>query len=127
MVEIAGGRKKQAPVKCTAGQLRAAVALFLLALAAVPFYAIRHLDAAHGSPSRPVSQQQGTVGGGGGGLRAKTSEASIRPVSCKRYLSDSTIYDPNTDPALDKPKREDTKRLTITEPKFYISLHSQFL
>ena len=37
-------------------------------------------------------------------------------------MDDDDIYDPNKDL-----KKEETKRLTITDPKFYISLHSEHL
>jgi hypothetical protein len=57
------------------------------------------------------------------GQPAKIQEEEIiRPAVCKNILSDPTIYDPNQD--LEK---ESTKRLTITNPPFYISLHNEFL
>ena len=93
--------------------IRIAVALLLLVLAFVPFFAMTHVQFdAHGF--HPLNQrlEQPT----------KSQDAThIQPASCQKYLNDPTIYDSNKDLT-----RDETKRLTITDPPFYISLHSQF-
>mmetsp|Transcript_23142 Transcript_23142/g.42580 ORF Transcript_23142/g.42580 Transcript_23142/m.42580 type:complete len:229 (+) Transcript_23142:129-815(+) len=93
--------------------IRIAIALLLLILALVPFFAMTHVQFdAHGF--HPLNQrlEQPT----------KSQDANqIQPVSCQKYLNDPTIYDSNKDLT-----KDETKRLTITDPQFYISLHSQF-
>ena len=53
-------------------------------------------------------------------LMTTKTDRQLQQVSCLEYLNDKTIYDPNAHLARDK-----TKRLTVTEPKFWISLHSE--
>ena len=55
-------------------------------------------------------------------LEQQTKIQEVIRVSCPDILKDESIYDPNKDL-----KKEETKRLTITDPKFYISLHSEHL
>ena len=59
---------------------------------------------------------------GNGRLNTTDSIEPRRAASCPRILDDPNIYDPNK--GIDK---NETRRLTITEPQFYISLHSQNL
>ena len=121
MVQANSTKKKfTRPKKCNT----AIIALLLLAITSVPFFAMKHVQFEEGfHPLRTHSdnldrQQQSAV--------AKTTNTQqqdrIEQVSCQKYMNDKTIYDPNTELT-----RDETTRLTITDPKFYISLHSQFL
>eukprot|EP00571_Detonula_confervacea_P000750 CAMPEP_0172323192 /NCGR_PEP_ID=MMETSP1058-20130122/48103_1 /TAXON_ID=83371 /ORGANISM="Detonula confervacea, Strain CCMP 353" /LENGTH=356 /DNA_ID=CAMNT_0013039135 /DNA_START=200 /DNA_END=1267 /DNA_ORIENTATION=- len=104
--------RKQSSLQCSnSNAIRVAIGLLLLALALMPFFAMKHVQfEAHGfHPLNHHPEQP-----------AKTHDV-IQPVSCQDILNDPTIYDPNVD--LEK---DETKRLTITDPQFYISLHSQF-
>ena len=106
-----------------------AIALLLLIVALMPFIVMKHAEfEAHGfhplnqqldnqqQSSSSVSSQKQTAGGEEGGT------SMIKQVECQKYLNDATIPDPNREY-----NKDEMKRLTITEPKFYISLHNQFL
>ena len=43
------------------------------------------------------------------------------PVDCTQILQNNNTYDPNRGM-----EKEHTKRLTITDPQFYISLHKEY-
>ena len=101
---MAAPKRKMPPVRRGGAIFRLALTLLLLALALVPFFAPTRLD-----------------GGGGGGGGGGGSDDAIQPVSCQRYLNDPSIYDSNRDLT-----RDETRRLTTTDPQFYISLHSQW-
>ena len=59
----------------------------------------------------------------GGAEQADASgNRKIEPVVCGEYLRDKSIWDPNADM-----KKDDMKRLTITDPPFVISLHAMHL
>ena len=51
-----------------------------------------------------------------------TNPRSIQQVSCQKYQRDKTIYDPNA--KLARFSRNNLTRLTVTEPKFWIAVHS---
>ena len=51
-----------------------------------------------------------------------SQDVKIEQVSCAKILTDTTVDDPNKGYGVN-----DTKRLTVTDPPFYISLHNQFL
>ena len=121
MVQANSTKKKSTrPKKCNT----AIIALLLLAITSVPFFAMKHVQFEEGfHPLRTHSdnldqQHQSAV------AKATNTQQQgrIEQVSCQKYMNDETIYDPNTELT-----RDETKRLTITDPQFYISLHSQFL
>ena len=113
--------KKQTPIKCN---LKLTIALLLFCVATIPLFAIKHLqldedNVLHLEHSGHIKNQQSLRAAAAGNNIQRQS--NIQQVSCPQYLSDTTIYNPNTELT-----RDETKRLTITEPQFYISLHSQF-
>ena len=115
---VPSNSKKQTPIKCN---LRLMIAFLLLCVATIPLFAIKHLqldkdNVLHLEHSEHINTRHS--------IRAAAADndiKQIKQVSCPQYLSDTSIYNPNTELT-----RDETKRLTITEPKFYISLHSQF-
>jgi len=113
--------KKQTPIKCN---IRFVIAILLLCVATIPLFAIKHLqldkdNVLHLEHSEHVNNQQSLRAAVDNNIQQQSN--NIKQVSCPKYLSDPSIYNPNTELT-----RDETKRLTITEPKFYISLHSQF-
>ena len=111
--------KKQTPIKCN---IRLLIVILLLCVSTIPLFAIKHLQLdkdnvlhlEHGEHINPSLRASA-------GNNIQQQSNNIKQVSCPQYLSDPTIYNPNTELT-----RDETKRLTITEPQFYISLHSQF-
>ena len=114
--------KKQTPIKCN---IRLVIAILLLCVATIPLFAIKHLqldkdNVLHLEHSdKHINNQQSLRATAGNDIQQQSN--NIKQVSCPQYLSDTSIYNPNTELT-----RDETKRLTITEPQFYISLHSQF-
>ena len=88
--------------------IRVVFVLLLLVLALMPFFVMKHDNAFHLLKQR---LEQST-----------TPQDNFQQVSCPEILKDPTIVDPNKD--LEK---NETKRLTITDPKFYISLFNEYL
>jgi len=111
----------------TGNNLLKLLAVILLAPALMPFFMphVADLD------SHPVfkSLYQSTSTNSSKRLRrrgeveqADANDRKIKPVVCGEYLGDKSIWDPNADM-----NKEDTKRLTITDPPFVISLHAMHL
>jgi len=93
------------------GAVRLAGALLLLALAVMPFFALTRVQ--FDAPGfHPLNQREHST---------NKHRDVLRPVSCQKYRRDSSIYDANRNLTLDQ-----TKRLTITDPPFYISLHAMW-
>lgn len=105
--------RKQITLRCNNNNaICVAVILLIAALTLLPFFIMEHAQFdAHGF--HPLNQKPGE--------QPASTRKSILPVSCPDYLNDPTIYDPNK--GYDK---NETKRLTITDPQFYIALHNQF-
>ncbi|KAL7535994.1 hypothetical protein ACHAXR_006852 [Thalassiosira sp. AJA248-18] len=102
------------PRKQSSNAIRVAVVLLLLSVALTPFFVMKNAQfEAHGF--HPLNQRLEQP------IIKTQDEAIIHPASCQKMLQDDTIYDPNKDLT-----KDETKRLTITDPKFYISLHDQF-
>ena len=131
MVTLA--KKKTTPLKCNGTTF---LVLILLQLGLIYFVITKHVQLHNDSDSEAAA-----ISNNNGPLRSLTTPQQqsqshtpikitkkkptrqIEPVSCAKYLNDKSIYDPNVESKL---SREESKRLTITEPKFWISLHSMF-
>jgi len=109
--------------KITNKAIRTIILIFLLILSLVPFFFITHVQLLEDAGFHPLNQhlenqqqlqlQQQS--------KSKSSAPYIQPVSCTKYQNDPTIYNSNKDMS-----PNETKRLTITTPPFYISLHNQW-
>lgn len=106
------------------------LAVLLLTVTLTPFLAMKHVTFdAHGfhpldprmSDSLPLEPSSSSSTSEREGDDARKMR-KILPADCVAMLADESIWDPNKE--LEK---DSTKRLTITDPKFYISLHSEHL
>ena len=111
--------------------IRIALLASILILSSIPFLVVNYaqnnnvVDDAWSrlrtGPPAPHSSSSSSSSSKGGVPQG--DKAVIRPTSCRDVLADATIYDPNKDIA----SKESTRRLTVTVPQFYISLHSESL
>ena len=94
--------------------------LILLTLALMPFYVMKYVQfEAHGfHPLTHLNADSGLDES----TTLQNQKGLIQPASCDKMLNDPTIYDSNK--GYDK---DEMKRLTITDPPFYISLHNEHL
>ncbi|KAL7551451.1 hypothetical protein ACHAWF_015576 [Thalassiosira exigua] len=117
------------------GALRVASVVLLVAaslLGIVPFVALGRLGLENASSvrhalDRPTRSRDGGGAKTGGGAKARPrSDARpddddvAEPASCEEMTSDPTIWDPNEGLA-----KNETRRRTVTDPPFDISLHSK--
>eukprot|EP00573_Skeletonema_grethae_P011983 CAMPEP_0201709174 /NCGR_PEP_ID=MMETSP0578-20130828/57958_1 /ASSEMBLY_ACC=CAM_ASM_000663 /TAXON_ID=267565 /ORGANISM="Skeletonema grethea, Strain CCMP 1804" /LENGTH=399 /DNA_ID=CAMNT_0048198127 /DNA_START=94 /DNA_END=1290 /DNA_ORIENTATION=- len=84
-------------------------------LLALSVYLTNQLD----GQSPPVASSNAAAKGGAKAvISSSNGDDNIRSVICNELMNDSTIWDPNKDSDKDK-----MKRLTKTDPQFWIALH----
>ena len=115
----------QSSARISQSTFRLVLGLFLLSMALVPYYAMKQFkenqQIEKGASSRPPSSPSIRKSSSSSAQQHPKQDAMIQPANCQKMLKDDTIYDPNKDIEVD------TKRLTITDPQFYISLHNEWL